>query len=179
MADLDLATLPPELRDALERAWPGCPEAQRRILLAPMRLAGAPLWPGLLWPWQPSARWWRLPLARRVRAGTLGYFLTHVSDVRGALQAPRLFDPAQPFFATPWTRAEELLHSPTPDAFSDADFWFITQRLCGGDVAQATHLAQNWAGKMRTNGALQGKRRDAWLNEELSRLEASARGDFL
>ena len=179
MADLDLQTLPPELRTALERAWPGCPEAQRRALLAPVRLGGAPLWPSQLWPWKPLARWWRLPSARESRAAALEYFVARVSDVRGAPRVPQLFDPAQPFFATPWTQAEALLHSPTPDAFSDADYWLITQRLCGGDAAQATQLAQDWAGQMRTDDALRGTRRATWLNQALRRLEASARGDFL
>jgi hypothetical protein len=35
MADLDLQALPAELQAALERVWPGCPEAQRRAVLGP------------------------------------------------------------------------------------------------------------------------------------------------
>jgi hypothetical protein len=174
-----LDRLPPELQAALALAWPGCPEAQRRALLAPLSLGGEPLWPGQLWPWQPHARWWRLRSARECRAGTLAYFVARVSDALGAPRGPRLFDPAQPFFATPWTQASELLHSPAPDAFSDADFWYITQRLCGGQRMHATRLAEDWATGMRRDRALQGPRRHAWLNDALHRLEASARGDFL
>lgn len=178
-APLALDRLPPELQAALALAWPGCPQAQRRALLAPVSLGGAALWPGQLWPWQPRARWWRRRSARECRAGTLAYFVARVSDALGAPRGPRLFDPAQPFFATPWTEADVLLHSPVPDAFSDADYWFITQRLCGGQREHATRLAEDWAAGMRRDNALRGPRRQAWLNDALHRLEVSARGDFL
>lgn len=179
MAAFDLQTLPLELQAALAQAWPGCPEAQRRALLAPQALGGAPLWPGNLWPWQPARRWWRPGVARECRAGEALFFSAPVSDVRGAAYAPRLFDPAQPFFETPWTQAEVLLRSPAPDAFGDADFWVLTQRLCGGDVPAATRLAHEWAAGMRADAALQGARRQRWLGDALWRLEASAKGDFL
>lgn len=176
---LELHHLPAELQAALKLAWPGCAEAQRRALLAPTRLGGLPLWPAHLWPWQPSARWWRPIHAREARAASLAYFVARVSMAHGASVGPRLFDPAQPFFATPWTEATVLLRSPVPDAFSDADFWVVTQRLCGGQLVPATRLVEDWAAGMRRDNALQGTRRAAWLNEALSRLEASARGDFL
>lgn len=178
-ASLNLHDLPAELQAALELTWPGCPEAQRRAVLAPLRLGGAPLWPGLMWPWQPAARWWRPTRAREVRAVMLDEFVARVGLAHGASVGPRLFDPAQPFFPTPWTQAEVLLRSPAPDAFSDADFWFATQRLCGGQLVHATQLIEDWAAGMRRDNALQGTRRQTWLNAALHRLEASARGDFL
>lgn len=167
------------MQAALTQAWPGSPEAQRRAVLAPHRLGGAPVWPRHLWPWQPSRRWWRPGTARECRAGEAQFFAAPVSDVRGASYAPRLFDPAQPFFDTPWTRAGLLLRSPAPDAFSDADFWVIVQLLFGGDLHWATRTAQDWAAGLRADGALQGARRDRWLTDALWRLEASAKGDFL
>lgn len=174
-----LGQLPPELQAALAQAWPDHPEARRRAVLAPHRLGGAPVWPGNLWPWQPSRRWWRPGTARECRAGEALFFVAPVRDVRGAPYAPRLFDPAQPFFDTPWTQAELLLRSPAPEAFSDADFWAIVQLLFGGDLHWATRTAQDWAAGMRADRALQGARRDQWLNDALWRLEASAKGDYL
>lgn len=179
MPELDLQALPPELQAALEQAWPGCPEAQRRALLAPYQLGSTSIWPDNLWPWQPSRRWWRPERARKCRKADACFFTAQVSDVLGAPREPRLFDPAQPFFETPWTRAQDLLRSPAPDAFSDADFWAITQLLFGGDVHWATRTTQDWVAGMRADGALQGARRRRWLTDALWRLEASAKGDFL
>lgn len=176
---LDLHRLPAELQAALTLAWPGCPEAQRRALLAPCRPGGRPLWPRQLWPWQPSARWWRPNAASESRAGALAFFVERVSLATGQCVGARLFDPAQPFFATPWTHAEQVLRSPVPDVFSDADFWAVAQCLCGGQLDGATHLVQGWAAGMRQDGAVQGARREVWMIDALSRLEASARGDFL
>lgn len=176
---LDLTTLPPGLQAALEQAWPGCPEAQRRAVLAPHGLRGRSVWPDHLWPWQPARHWWRPGRARECREGEAEFFAAHVSDVRGAPYPPRLFDPAQPFFETPWTHAAVLLRSPAPDAFSDADFWVFVQLLFGGDLHWATVTANEWAAGMRADAALHGSRREAWLNDALWRLEASAKGDYL
>jgi hypothetical protein len=179
MPELDLHALPPELQAALEQAWPGCPEAQRRAVLAPHRLGGTSIWPDNLWPWQSSRHWWRPGRARECRKSDGLFFAARVSDVLGATREARLFDPEQPFFETPWTHAQVLLRSPAPDAFSDADFWAITQLLFGGDVYWATRTTQDWAASMRANAALQGARRSQWLTDALWRLEASAKGDFL
>jgi hypothetical protein len=186
MPDLDLRQLPPELHAALERVWPGCPEAQRRALLGPHRLGWAPVWPGNLWAWKPASRWWRPFAARDRRAGDEGFFGAHLSDARGEpyepagpVYAERLFDPAQPFFDTPWTQARVLLRSPVPEVFSDADFWLITQRLWGGHVESATFTAQSWARGMQAENALRGARRSRWLDDAQWRLEMSATGTFV
>ncbi len=156
MPDLDLHHLPAELQAALERVWPGCPEAQRRALLAPHRLGWAPLWPHQMWAWQPASRWWRPGAARKERAWREAFFGAHLRDARGEpynatgpVYEARLFDPAQPFFDTPWTQASVLLRSPVPDVFSDADFWVITQQLSGGHVPSATSTAVGWSGWRR------------------------------
>jgi hypothetical protein len=177
MPDLDLQALPADLRAALERAWPGSPEAQRRALLGP-RWGWPAVWPELLWAWQPPRRWWRAGLARRCREQAEALFVAPVRDVRQD-QAARLFDPAQPFFDTPWTHAATLLRSPVPAVFSDAEFWAMTQQVFGGDVVLATQQAQDWARGMQAEGALQGSRRRRWLQDALWRWEMSATGTFL
>jgi hypothetical protein len=178
--ELDLQALPAGLRAAVELAWPGCPEAQRRAVLAPDGVGGRPLWPdGSLWPWQPARHWWRpWQASERRRAGTR-FFTSHVRDVRGADYAPRLFDPEQPFFETPWTQAEVLLRSPVPETLSDADFWALTQLLMGGDVQAATGIAQDWDRCLRAEGALRGPRRIRWLADAQRRLEMAATGAYL
>lgn len=185
MPDLDLQALPPELQAALERAWPGCPEAQRRALLAPTQLGGTSIWPDHLWPWQPARRWWRTAWARELRQGSEAFFAAHLCDARGEpncdvppAYAQKLFDPEQPFFATPWTHARLLLRSPVPEVFSDADFWFFTQRLSGGDADAASRELQDWVRRMQAAGALHGGRRRRWLDDALWRLEMSANGTF-
>lgn len=184
MPDLDLRQLPPELQAALERVWPGCPEAQRRALLGPGQLGHAPHWPRHLWAWQPARRWWRPWAAREARQGSEAFFAAHLSDARGEPDTGgpayphRLFDPAQPFFPTPWTQADVLLRSPVPDAFGDAEFWFITQRLCGGRVDWAVSQAEDWAQGLRADGALRGARRLGWLADAQWRLHMAATGMF-
>lgn len=185
MPDLDLNTLPPELKAALERVWPGCPEAQRRALLAPSRLGGAPIWPDGLWPWQPARRWWWPFGASELREGWEHFFGAHLGDARGEpndgsgpAYAERLFDPAQPFFATPWTQAGRLLRSPVPDVFSDAEYWFITQTLFGGDEHGSSQETVAWARGMRADRALHGRRRLRWLDDAQWRLHMAATGMF-
>jgi len=186
MPDLDLHALPPELQAALEREWPGCPEAQRRELLAPPELGEQPVWPHRLWAWQPASRWWRPFWARDERRQAEGRFGAHLADARGEpwghvgpSYPQRLCDPDQPFFATPWTQAEVVLRSPAPEVFSDADFWFIVQRLCGGDVPSATSTAESWARAMKAAGALRGGRRDRWLANARWLLHMEATGTYL
>lgn len=186
MPDLDLQALPPELQAALERAWPGCPEAQRRALLAPSGLDAPPLWPDRMWAWQPAGRWWRPGWARAQRARDEGFFRAHLSDARGEphghdgpVYKERLFDPEQPFFATPWTQAARLLRSPAPEVFSDADFWVVTQRLFGGDAEWAAREMQAWARGMQADGALRGGRRSRWLADAKWRLQMSATGTYV
>lgn len=179
MPDLDLQQLPPELQAALERVWPGCPEAQRRALLGPWA-AGVwrTAWPGHLWPWQPSARWWRPGAAREWRAAFEGYF---GSQRRNLLESsgPRLFDPDQPFFATPWTHAKVVLRSPAPAVFSDAEFWAITQQIFDGDVDQASREALGWARELTARQATaRGARRDNWWIDQLRTMRAVATGTF-
>jgi len=184
MPDLDLQALPAELQAALERVWPCCPEAHKRALLAPPALGAAPLWPTQLWPWQPARRWWRPFAARNERQGWEHFFGQHVGDARGARHdglptyPQRLFDPEQPFFETPWTNSRVLLRSPVPDVFSDADFWFMTQQLSGGDSYWAGVDAENWARGMRADRALHGARRDRWLADALWRQHMSSVGDY-
>lgn len=174
-----LDPLPAELRAALELAWPGCPEAQRRAVLAPHGMGRQPLWPdGELWPWQPTRHWWRPGRASDRRQALAVFFTSHVGDIRGADDGPRLFDPGQPFFRTPWTHAKALLRSPVPDAFGDADFWALTQLLMGGDVDGATRTAHDWARGLRAEGALHGPRRDRWLANAQWRLQMSATGTY-
>ncbi len=186
MPDLDLRQLPPELQAALERFWPGCPEAQRRALLAPPRLGGAPLWPDRLWAWRPASRWWRPFWARDTRQCYEVLFGQHLSDARGEplgaaepTYKERLFDPEQPFFDTPWTHAKVLLRSPVPDVFSDADFWFITQTLWGGHVESAASKTESWARAMKAEGAVRGGKRDRWLSNALWLLNMEATGTYL
>jgi hypothetical protein len=71
-----------------------------------------------------------------------------------------------------------LLRSPVPDVFSDADFWFITQRLFGGDVYWAGGCATEWAKGMRADKAVHGARRWRWLADARWRLHMSATGTF-
>ena len=179
MPDLDLLALPPELQAALEKAWPGCPEAQRRALLGSRCWSGwRPTWPDRIWAWQPASRWWRPWRAREYREQAEGLFVDHVSDVLQSYPA-RLFDPEQPFFDTPWTQAKVLLRSPVPEVFSDADFWAMTQQLFGGHVESATASALAWARGMQTENALRGYRREQWLIDAVYRLEMSATGTYL
>lgn len=184
MTDLDPAALPADLRAALERAWPGSAESQRRALLAPSALGGRPLWPHGLWAWRRAACWWRPSWARAEREAAEAWFGAHLGDARGErwdglpVYAERLFDPAQPFFETPWTRADRLLRSPVPQVFSDAEFWFIVQRLHGGDLRSATATAQAWAAGMAADRALQGGRRGHWLADAEWRLHMAAIGAF-
>lgn len=179
MPDLDLQALPPELQAALERAWPGCPEAQRRALLAPRCWLGwRSVWPDELWAWRPTSRWYRPRFARECRERAEAFFVAHVSDVLHE-QGPRLFDPEQPFFETPWTHARLLLRSPVPEVFSDADYWAITQQLFGGDTEAAASEARAWARAMQAADAvLPGTRRQRWLDEALWRLQQSAAGIY-
>ncbi|MDR7333415.1 hypothetical protein [Roseateles asaccharophilus] len=179
MPDLDLRALPAELQAALHQAWPDCPEAQRRALLAPRCWSGwQPTWPGRVWAWEPRRRWLRPFRAREYREIAEALFVDHVGDVLRKHE-PRLFDPAQPFFDTPWTQARVLLRSPEPAVFSDAEFWAIAQQLCGGDVAHATATAGDWAQGMRADGAVRGWRREGWLLNAVAVLESSAAGTFL
>ncbi|MCE4555466.1 hypothetical protein [Pelomonas cellulosilytica] len=184
MPDLDLLSLPAELQAALERAWPGCPEAQRRALLAPAQLGWPPVWPHGLWAWRRTGHWWRPFAARAERERAEAFFGAHLGDARGErwdgvpTYAERLFDPNQPFFDTPWTHADRLLRSPAPEAFSDADFWFITQLLHGGDLHWATVTAQDWARGLAADRALRGGRRGRWLHDAQWRLHMSATGAF-
>ncbi len=186
MPDLDLQALPTELQAALERAWPGVPEAQKRALLAPTWLGGPPIWPDEMWAWRPSSRWWRPGWAREQRARHEAFFRMHLGDARGEPQGhdgpvypQRLFDPEQPFFATPWTQAQLLLRSPAPEVFSDAEFWFVTQRLFGGDAEWATRELLSWARGMQADGAVRGGRRSRWLADAQWRLQMSATGTYV
>jgi hypothetical protein len=178
-AHLDLQALPPELRAALERAWPGSPEAQRRALLGPMREGSwRSAWPDFLWTWEPARRWWRPGAARRWR----DLFEWHFGSARRDLlkeQAPRLFDPDQPFFDTPWNRALVALRSPVREVFSDAEFWAIAMQLFGGDVGLAESQVRDWARDLVARNATErGRRRDNWWVEKLALERASATGDL-
>ena len=186
MPGLALHALPAELQAALERVWPGCPEAQRRALLGPHQLGWQPVWPARLWAWQPAGRWWRPWAARDERWRAECFFAAHLSDARGEPDVPagptyaqRLFDPDQPFFETPWTQSKVVLRSPVPEVFSDADFWVITQQLWGGHVESATFTAKSWAFGMKADGALRGGRRDRWLINAQWRLNMEATGTYL
>jgi hypothetical protein len=176
---LALQDLPPELQAALNRAWPGNAEAQLRALLGPRCWLGwRSVWPGELWAWRPASRWLRPGQARANRQRAEAFFAAHVADVRQPLAA-RLFDPAQPFFETPWTHATVLLRSPVPEVFSDADYWAMTQQLFGGDAEAAAREAQAWARAMQADGAARpGPRRQQWLGEALWRLQQSATGTY-
>jgi hypothetical protein len=183
MAGLDLLALPPELQAALERAWPDCPEAQKRAVLAPARVDAQPIWPRQLWPWRPGSRWWRPGWARERRRQDQAFFAAHWGDARGEPQGhegpsypQKLFDPAQPFFPTPWTQARVLLVSPAPEVFSDADFWIFTQRLFGGDAVTAGREMLRWARGMQADDAVSGRRRGHWLADAHWRLHMSATG---
>ena len=185
MPDLDLQALPPELQAALERAWPGCAEAQKRALLAPAFLGARPIWPDEMWAWRPTSHWWRPGWARERRLQHEAFFRAHLGDARGEpfghegpVYPQKLFDPGQPFFATPWTHAEVLLRSPVPEVFSDADFWVVTQRLFGGDAEEASREMLHWARGMQADGALHGARRGRWLADAQWRLHMSATGTF-
>lgn len=178
MADLDLATLPPELRDALERAWPGCAEAQRRAVLAPWcQEVWRSVWPDLLWPWQPARRWWRPGAAQAWRETFEDLFLARRGNVLTA-EGPRLFDPDEPFFPTPWTQARVLLKSPVPQVFSDGEFWALTMQLHDGDTAAATRYAQACARHLQASNATSRSQRDRWWVQELIVLQASATGSL-
>lgn len=107
------------------------------------------------------------------------HFRAPCSDVLQSLPT-LLFDPGQPFFETPWTRAGALLRSPAPEAFSDAEFWAITMQLFGGDVEAAAAQARQWASDLARRGiAGRGHRRDVWWSRQVGLLEASATGTYL
>ncbi|MDT9000928.1 hypothetical protein RQP53_16750 [Paucibacter sp. APW11] len=179
MLELELLTLPVELRQALERAWPDCPEAQRRALLGPWAAQGwRSVWPGQLWPWQGSQRWWRAGQARTWRASFEHFFSAQRSNLLQT-SGPRLFDPDQPFFATPWTLARVLLCSPVPEVFSDAEYWAATMQLFGGDADLAASEMRGWAATLQQHGATaRGMKRDRWWQETLAVMRASASGDL-
>ncbi|MDT7837984.1 hypothetical protein [Aquabacterium sp. OR-4] len=180
MPALALTQLPPELRALLDQAWPGCPEAQCRALLAPWAHAlFHVVWPDGLWPWQPARRWWR-PAEGRAWRQAFGHLL---AARRGNLLesgGPLLFSPEQPFFDTPWTQATQLLRSPEPEVFSDAEFWAITMQLCDGNQDLATAHTRGWARVMRAQGCSTrgSRRRDNFWNDELRRLRLQATGTF-
>lgn len=180
MSDLKLHDLPAELQATLERVWPGCPEAQRRAVLGPWAEGvWRTVWPDFLWPWQPALRWWRPGEARKWRGAFERYFASKRRNLLLA-QGPGLFDPAQPFFDTPWTQAEVVLRSPVPEVFTDAEFWAITQQIFDGDVPCATSQARNWANELGArNARSRGSRRERWWIDELGRLHAAATGTFL
>jgi hypothetical protein len=180
MRDLDLQTLPPELLAALERAWPSHPEAQRRAVLGPWAQAGwRTVWPDFLWPWQPARRWWRPGTARQWRGSFERYFASQRCNLLQA-EGPRLFDPAQPFFDTPWTHAGVLLRSPVPDVFTDAEFWAVTQQIFDGDVHLATSETRAWAGELIARQATaRGPRRERWWAEQLHRMHAAATSTYV
>lgn len=180
MPELDLQALPPELQAALERVWPGAPEAQRRALLGPWIEGGwEAVWPDNLWPWQPARRWWRPGAARELREAYEHYFGSRCRDILEA-KGPRLFDPSRPFFATPRTQARDVLHSPVPTVFTDAEFWAITTQLFNGDVGVAEREVQRWARELIEQGATErGARRSDWWADKLRRMEMSAKGDYL
>ena len=94
------------------------------------------------------------------------------------MSGPRLFDPAQPFFPTPWTQADVLLRSPAPDVFSDGEFWALTMQLFDGDAHAAVDYAQRCAHHLRLMQATHRARRDRWWVQELIVLHASATGDL-
>lgn len=179
MAALDLSTLPPELHAALERVWPGCPEAQRRAVLGPWATGvWRTVWPDFLWPWQPSRRWWRPRAARQWRESFEAYFGARRSNLLEA-RGPLLFDPAQPFFETPWTQAGTLLRSPVPEVFSDGEFWAIAMQLFDGDVPRAEAQARDWAREpAASRAAAGGSRRDNWWIDKLRVMHAEATGTF-
>lgn len=179
MPDLDLQQLPPELQAALERVWPGCPEAKRRAVLGPWATGvWRTVWPDHLWPWQPARRWWRPGAAREWRESFERYFSSQRRNLLAA-NGPRLFDPGQPFFATPWTHAKSLLRSPTPDVFTDAEFWAITQQIFDGDVEHATRETRDWARELTAGQATaRGLRRDNWWINQLRVMRATATGTF-
>lgn len=180
MPDLDLQALPPELQAALERVWPGSPEAQRRSVLGPWVEGGwQAVWPDQLWPWQPAGRWWRPGEARDRRESFELYFGSLRRNILEA-KGPRLFDPAQPFFETPWTSAAVVLRSPVPEVFSDAEFWAIATQLFDGDVGVAARETRDWARQLIEERATErGPRRSRWWQDHLHRMEMSAKGDYL
>lgn len=179
-AALDLRQLPPELQAALERAWPAQPESQRRALLAPAALGGPGIWPRLLWPWRRAAHWWRPGWAREMRAASEAFFRAHVQDIRGAPRSALLFDVDQPFFSTPWTSTPAPLRSPAPHAFSDVDYWYLLQQVCGGEPDVARDLCLDWAARLAESGSLTTPaRRAQWLHDEMWRYKLACHGDFL
>lgn len=174
-----LQELPPELQAALEKAWPGCPEAQRRAVLGPQcAMAWLSAWPDHLWPWQPARRWWRPGSARQWRENFQAHFGAQCRNVLEP-EGPRLFDPDQPFFPTPWTEARVLLRSPAPEAFTDAEFWAITTQLFGGNAEQAAWKVSSWARDLVARGITgHGFRRGSWWQEKRTVLEAEATGSL-
>lgn len=179
MADLDLQALPPELQAALERVWPGCPEAQRRAVLGPwLNMGWVTVWPDNTWPWQPARRWWRSGSARKWRDSFQAYFGSQGHNVLVPV-GPRLFDSDQPFFDTPWTQARVVLRSPAPEAFTDAEFWALTTQLFGGDAEQAAWQVKGWARDLVARGITgRGYRRGSWWQEMRTVLTAEATGSL-
>ncbi|HEY8881034.1 MAG TPA: hypothetical protein VIN03_25910 [Roseateles sp.] len=180
MPDLDLRALPPELQATLERVWPGNPEAQRRALLGPVREGGwQSAWPDLIWPWVPARRWWRPGEARQWRALFEWHFGSSRRDILDEEKGPRLFDPAQPFFDTAWTRPQVVVRSPAPEAFSDAEYWAIAMQLFGGNLSVAESTVSSWARDLAAKKITKrGWRRDSWWIETLTIERASATGDL-
>lgn len=175
---LDLCALPAELQDALARAWPGCPEAQRRAVLAPWCYSHwYRVWPDMLWPWQPGRRCWRPAQARYWRADLEACFASRRRNILEA-KGPRLFEPDQPFFDTPWTHAEVLVRSPVPEVFSDGEVWAMAMQLFDGEIDTAADYAQTCARHLIANKLTRRARRSAWWQEELTLMRASATGSL-
>jgi hypothetical protein len=179
MAYLDLQSLPLELQAVLERVWPGCAEAQRRAVLGPWcNMGWVTVWPGGIWPWQPAKRWWRPGSASQWRERFEAYFSAQCHNEL-VPEGPRLFDPDQPFFPSPWTQTRVLLRSPAPEAFTDAEFWSVTTQLFGGDAERAASQVQGWARSLEARGITgRGHQRDSWWQEMRTVLHAEATGSL-
>lgn len=175
---LDLQALPPELRAALERVWPGCPEAQRRALLGPnCHDHFDSTWPDMLWPWKPTRRWLMPGQARMWRGIHEAHFGSRCGDILEAT-GPRVFEPGQPFFATPWTNAAVLVRSPVPEFFSDGEVWAMAMQLFNGEIDSGMDFARACARDMVAKKITRRSQRADWWRTRLVIMRASATGDL-
>ena len=182
MALLDLTSLPPALRATLDRHFTD-DEARRRALLAPWCDDGfRSVWPDLMPAWAGTSG---SAKDARVRTQREAFFGLRLVEGRHAQAHPgrSIFDPSLPFFATPLAQPATRLVSPWPDAFSDAEYWAIVMQLYDGDEPAARGQLAGVAQRLRGDGGLwsrwrQAARRERELAELVYRRRAFLAGDY-
>ncbi len=151
---LDLTSLPSALQASLQRHLP-CEASRRRATLAPWLAMHGDVVLQHTWPWEPLKRFWREAEAAHVRTQFDVFLRSKVNPLEQ--QARSIFDPSLPFYPCACVSAEQTLHSPWPEVFSDAEFWALTMQLYGGDPSHAQEVLQGWVLRESAHGRLVGK----------------------